>query len=378
MRLSDILKRINQQDPRQETSASKTPAADLPAHDILQTPAAPVSPAPVTPEKMPATTIAPAAAELTAEELYTRIIVEFKNLASVVDKNTPSTDTISIIPALVSYAAERNTDILVFADRATPDVYLYGHSVNVAIIATMIAVAAGFERERLEELATIALLHDLGMIKYLGIVLKQGKLSAVEYDQVRKHSQFGKDIVRLLPSLPENIRTILPAVIQQIHERADGSGYPSGIRLDSIHAYARIIGIADVYEALTHPRPYRDRILPHAALKLMITTAEEHFDSRMLRAFIENISLFPPGSYVRLNTDELARVVGTCPGMPTRPKVRIIADADLRKLPEGKNADLQCTPTIFVKEAVDETNLKIPDKKFQLELKARRWWVRGF
>jgi hypothetical protein len=109
----------------------------------------------------------------------------------------------------------------------------------------------------------------------------------------------------------------------------------------------------------------------------MISTADINFDAAMLKSFIEIISLYPLGSYVRLNTDEVARVTGVNRGLPTRPKITIITDPAGNRMAAPKLADLAASPMLFVKEAVDETKLKLADKKLMLELKAIRWWVKS-
>jgi hypothetical protein len=367
MRLSDIFKKAQQQAPAPEAKKEAPP---------------PVVPSPVRENTKPApqpetppSSQAPHASA--AEAVYGKAVTEIKNIIGRAQKGEPFPDPVTAPAAIVDLIEQRDEDILFLADKATPDIYLYGHSVNVCILAAVLGQSAGMNKYRLADLALCAFLHDVGMAGSLSAVLKNGKLTEAELSQVRKHPQQSREIVRAMEGLSAETRALLDEVIAQIHERNDASGYPSGLLSEDIHEFSRIIAIADVYEAMTHPRSYRDRYLPHETLKLMITSVESKFDAALLKAFIERISLFPPGSYVRLNTDDIARVIGVNRSLPTRPRVRVLVDASRQKVQQPKVIDLAVTPMIFVKEAVDETKLSLPDKRLALELKAVRWWVKG-
>ena len=263
------------------------------------------------------------------------------------------------------------------AERTTPDTYLIGHAVNVCIFALLIGHAKGLEAEHLHELGTCALLHDLGLAGVQPQLSANKKYSPAELSPIQLGSLAGGAIVNRMPGLSEEVKALLVTIVGQVHERADGTGYPFGIRGPQIHPYARMIAIADVYESLTHPRPFRERTIPHAALKQMIHDEDHTFDSALLKLFIERMSLYPPGSYVQLNTEEIGRVIEAHSGIPTRPKVKVIIGPDKARVPGTKITDLLTTPMVCITDAVDELALDIPDKKLLLELKAIRWWVRG-
>jgi HD-GYP domain-containing protein (c-di-GMP phosphodiesterase class II) len=311
------------------------------------------------------------------EDIYTNAILEIKNILACLSKGEPFSGEILSVHELEYLIENQNEDILILADRATPDIYLYAHSANVCIFSLLLGQAMKFDASTLADLGMCAFLHDLGMTKNLSIALKNGKLSPAEQNQIRKHSFQGQEMIDQLKDLPVNTRSILSEVIVQIHERRNGSGYPQALKENAIHQYARIIAIADMYEALTHPRTYRDRFLPHEALKMMITEVEALFDADILKAFIDRLSLYPPGSYLRLNTGEIARVTGINRCLPTRPKVKVVIDENNRRATEPKIIDLAAAPTLFIKDAVDETKLNLPEKKLAIELKAIRWWVKG-
>lgn len=372
MRLSDILKRTSASPtPAQTTAQVPVPPPTKPPQPSEQFSAAPVSFA-AEPQ------IAPAAApqSSSAEEVYSRAILKIKEIITGVEKNVPFGGNILIVPELVNAIETQPEEILILADRATPDIYLYGHCVNVTIFSLLLGHTFGFDRQRMIALGFCALLHDIGMVRFLSIVQKKEKLTDAEYAAVRKHPLQGQSIVHQFTGMRAETKAVIIEVMARVHDPKLLND-PEVDRSNDIAAFARIISVADVYEALTHPRSFRDRFLPHEALKTMINTASPDYDSEMLKAFIERISIYPPGSYVRLNTDEIARVTGINRGLPTRPKVKILVGPTRERLPAPRFVDLAATPMIFIKEAVDETRLALPDKKLALELKAVRWWVKG-
>jgi HD-GYP domain-containing protein (c-di-GMP phosphodiesterase class II) len=350
------------------------PPINVPAHS------APV-PSPVT-APVPARTPVESAVSVpldddAADKTYAEAIIEIKNIISLFEKKEPYSKDIVSVTNIVRCIENQNQELVMLADRATPDTYLIGHSVNACILSVMIGHSLGLKTGELISLGHCALLHDLGLADIQPLILKKTKYTPAELTNIQMHSLATGTIVKGLPLLGEEIKALMITVIGQVHERDNGSGYPFGMKNTDIHQFARIIAIADVYESLTHPRPYRERILPHNALKQMISNEEYAFDTALLKSFIEKISLYPPGSYVRLNTNEIGKVTETHMGLPTRPKVRMIIGSDLQRIPGTKIIDLVTTPMIFIKEAIDELALVIPDKKLMLELKAIRWWVRG-
>lgn len=371
MRLSDIIKR--------SSTPPAVPQQNAPAQPAPQTPQPPQTPSRAVPTEQPAAPQCPApapAASNNPEEIYSRAILKIKEIITGVEKNTPFGGNILIVPELVSAIENQPEEILMLADRATPDIYLYGHCINVTIFALLLGHTFGFDRQRMISLGFCALLHDIGMVRFLSIVQKKEKLTEAEYAAVRKHPLQGQAIVHQFTGMRAETKAVIIEVMARVHDPKLLND-PDVDRSNDIAAFARIISVADVYEALTHPRSFRDRFLPHEALKTMINTPSPDYDSEMLKAFIERISIYPPGSYVRLNTDEIARVIGINRGLPTRPKVKILVGPTRERLPAPRMVDLAATPMIFIKEAVDETRLALPDKKLALELKAVRWWVKG-
>ena len=373
MRLSDILKKTGKKTPAspagrpdsppdlRKENPTPEPEIQFPEHEKARIAHASV-------EKIPV---------LAPEEVYNRAITEAKSLVEHIENKTPYTGRIESVQEIIELVEDNNGDITILADKATPDLYLYSHMVNVCIFSLILGNQAGFRGQALKELGYCAFLHDIGLVRNIPLIIKKGKLTPAEFNLVKQHSQSGSELVPLAAGLAPEIRESAGNTILQVHERVDGKGYPLGIRGKDISQFAKTIAVADVYEALTHPRPYRDRFIPHEALKMMITSADSDFDTVILKAFIEKISLYPPGSYVRLNSEEVAKVIRMNPGMPTRPAVKVLVSPKGIRVAENKVIDLSNTPMLFIKEPVDETKMELSDKRLALELKAVRWWVKG-
>jgi HD-GYP domain-containing protein (c-di-GMP phosphodiesterase class II) len=243
-------------------------------------------------------------------------------------------------------------DALLAATAGESEPYLYSHAVNVCILSLKIGIGLGYEKAGLQELGSSAFVHDIGMMRYLNVACQPRVLSEDEYTAVKYHPITGTVILKVARGLPE----VAIDVALQHHEREDGSGYPLAVKGETIHEYSRIIAMVDVYDSLTHTRPYRDRFLPFEAIEKVLK-AKGSFDERLVKAFIEEIGLFPVGCLVRLNAGEIAKVVKVNRGLPTRPVVEIIASKDNEKSKENKVIDLKEQRTINVTESVKEENV---------------------
>lgn len=161
------------------------------------------------------------------------------------------------------------------------DPYSAGHSVAVAVYARDIAIEIGLEPVIVQRIYLAGLLHDIGKIAVPDAVLrKPAALTDEEFEEIKKHPVVGEQI--LAPSA--HFEDILPAV-RHHHERIDGKGYPDGLRDEEIPLAARIIAVADAYNAMTSDRPYRDAMQPELALKILVQNQGMQHDPFLVRAF---------------------------------------------------------------------------------------------
>ncbi|WP_018132330.1 HD-GYP domain-containing protein [Effusibacillus pohliae] len=204
--------------------------------------------------------------------------------------------------------------------------HLYVHSVNVGIYATVLGMVIGLNRNQLIELGVGAMLHDIGKTQIPPeIIEKPGKLTDAEFEQMKKHTTYGYEILREQPDIP----LLAAHCALQHHERLDGSGYPRGLQENEIHLYGKIVGLVDTYDALITNRPYRKAYLPHEALDIIFASVGK-YDIGLMTAFRNHIVVYPVGMMVSLNTGESGVVVDVNTKYPHRPIVRVL------KNPQGE------------------------------------------
>jgi len=166
------------------------------------------------------------------------------------------------------------------------DQYTYGHSRDVRRYAVMLSEELGLPSDKVAVIGTAALLHDIGKIGIPDEVLnKPGRLDSEEWELIRGHPKLSATIIGHVPSLTPCLAAVL-----HHHERWDGLGYPSGLRGESIPLEARILAVADAFEAMTSPRPYRDRMSISDALEELRRCANNEFDPHLVDVFISIIS----------------------------------------------------------------------------------------
>ncbi|MBI4613148.1 MAG: HD domain-containing protein [Planctomycetes bacterium] len=214
----------------------------------------------------------------------------------------------------------------------TNNTYLKNHSLNVAKLAIYLGLGCGYPDSVLEVLGISALLHDIGMAKVPDSILcKPSSLSRDEWKELRKHPDHGEDLFRKIETSGDLASHVVATVAREHHERADGSGYPYGKTSPDLHEFSKIISIADSYEAMTSPRAHRSGLYPHEAMKALIReTRSGKYDEGLVKVFVRSMSIYPIGSYVRLSTGEVARVVASSQSSVQRPIVRIVQGPDGR------------------------------------------------
>ena len=208
------------------------------------------------------------------------------------------------------------------------DDYTYHHSVNTTIIALIMAIAMGWPDHKLLELGMGVLMHDVGKIKVPQEILnKKGPLTSEEFNEIKRHAEHGFEILRN----NRDVSLLSAHVALQHQERWDGSGYPRGLKGNQIHEYGRLAAVADVYEALTSRRIYRNAMQPYEAYEYVIANSGTHFEPSLIsNTFTRYIAPYPSGSGIRLSNGQRGNVVRQNPSFPTRPFVRMTHQGDIR------------------------------------------------
>lgn len=219
---------------------------------------------------------------------------------------------------------QRNRDAMIMLlNLNTVDHYLYMHSLNVCVYTMLLGMAYGYNSEQLNVLGLGALLHDIGKMKISNkLLLKPGPLTPAEFEEMKKHTEFGFAMLKDEPNIP----LLAAHCAFQHHERLNGSGYPRGLKSHEIHEYAKWIGIVDSYDAMTGHRVYREAMLPHQAVEILYTGSDSLYDTSMLKVFRDKVAIYPVGITVKLNTGESAVVVDINSASMHRPVVRVLTN----------------------------------------------------
>ena len=195
--------------------------------------------------------------------------------------------------------------------------------VNVSVLAMAQARSLNLEGPLLREFGFAALMHDIGKVNTPTEVLnKPDKLTNDEFAQMKQHVVDGAHILRRTPEMP----ALAPVVAFEHHLRQDLSGYPENIGHRDLNLCTQIVSIADVFDALRSKRVYREG-LPSDRIRAIMTQKDSPaFNTKLLRRFINLIGLFPVGTLVRLNTDEVGVRDARAPKDPFRPQVKVVLD----------------------------------------------------
>jgi diguanylate cyclase (GGDEF)-like protein len=173
---------------------------------------------------------------------------------------------------------------IIYALAATVDAkdhYTYGHSRKVSDYSVAIAEALDLPQDRIATIRAASLLHDIGKVGIPDSILsKEGPLTDEEWEPVKIHPKLGVEILRHIIDLVN----CLPAILHH-HEHYDGRGYPSGLKGDSIPLEGRILAIADAYDAMTSPRPYREQLSAQNALEELRRCGGSQFDPELVELF---------------------------------------------------------------------------------------------
>ena len=184
----------------------------------------------------------------------------------------------------------------------------YVHSVNVALLSNMIGriVYPDISDEELKVLTLAGLLHDIGkMMVPDNIIQKKGRLTLPEYNLVKTHVLFGNNILKGIDNLDPRIAE----VAMRHHERCDGTGYPGGYKREQIEPFARIVAIADTYDAMTSDRAYRAAICPFDVIEMFEREGIVKYDVAFLLPFLEKAVQAYMNTDVRLSTNQIGKVI---------------------------------------------------------------------
>ena len=251
------------------------------------------------------------------ESVKKRVAEGVQYLYSDTDSDNFTDATKSITDDLMRAISDNDAIAVDISALKVSDEYTFKHSVDVATMAMIVARQHGLPDEKVYEIGISGLLHDIGKSKIPNEVLnKAGKLTDEEFTLMKRHSLLGYDILKEKDNLSKPIKL---GVLQH-HEKNNGRGYPLGVKAEQIDLYAKIISVADIYDALVTERPYKKAFSPRDAVEMIMAMTDE-LDINIMKSFLASVILYPVGSDVELSTGEKARVIENNSQYVLRPKV---------------------------------------------------------
>lgn len=198
------------------------------------------------------------------------------------------------------------------------DDYTFHHSINVAILCGVLGRWLGYRGEEWKNLVLAGLLHDVGKTQIpFEILRKPGKLTVEEMDTMKHHTTRGYNLVKEM-ELPSSV---LYAILQH-HEREDGSGYPLQVPGEKIHPFAKVVAVADIYDAMTSDTVYRKRFHPFKAVESLLEDMYNKLDPNICTVFLNNVRDYFIGNVIELSDGREAEVVYLGKFISARPVVR--------------------------------------------------------
>lgn len=258
-------------------------------------------------------------------------------------------DRLEVLAASLVASLKRNDELVVMALSGPSGSPLLTNLVNVAVVATKVGMGLGYYGRELERLALAGLVHDIGLFAVpQSLLTKAGRLTADERTLIEQHPELGYEAIKR----SDSDYAWLAELIRQAHERTNGLGYPNRLKGRQISEMALIIGVSDVFDALISERPYRPRLFPHEAIKELLVAERATFPREMTKALVEQLSVYPLGTTVRLTTGETGTVVGVNVQYPLRPIVEVDEPGDAGYV-ESRHIDLSLTPLVSIIEALN-------------------------
>jgi hypothetical protein len=236
----------------------------------------------------------------------------------------------------------------------SPPLDWVAHAIQVAAMGLKLGAGRGYSHDELTKLALGGLLHDVGMMTVDPSILENpGRLSSGQRAAVQKHPERG---AALLAESGSEFEWLQKVVLQE-HERYQGQGYPYHISGKEIDEYAQIIGLVDTFVAMTQPRPWRQAITPHEAAKEIVYISKDEFNPRLIKLFLQNVTIFPINSIVKLNNHAIGRVLNVHEDAPLRPTIEVLYAPHERPQADQDVLDLRNHPLLYIIGPVTDKEL---------------------
>jgi len=231
------------------------------------------------------------------------------------------------------------------------DNYSYNHALGTSVWCAQFGRQLGLDKDNIKETAFGGLILDLGKTKIPeSILYKQGRLTTDEIRLLRSHVDLSIQILIENDDVPHNSMRM----VATHHERADGSGYPLGLKNKEIPICGRIAGIVDSFDAMTSKRPFSTHTMsPHDAITALYEVRGKQFQKDLVEQFIQTVGMYPTGTLVELNTGEVAVVTAINSLKRLRPTVMLVLNEDKKPRDDFDTLNLATATDYSIKKALE-------------------------
>ena len=266
-----------------------------------------------------------------AKQMYSKAMASAETIWAATkagDQPDPS-EARAIIDTLSRLVYQDRTSLMALTSLKRHDNYTFTHMVNVAALSMAMARSLNLEGPMLREFGFAALMHDIGKVHTPTEILnKPDKLTPEEMRIMKQHVIDGAHVLRRTPETP----ALAPLVAFEHHLKQDLSGYPENVGYRKLNLCTMVVTVVDVFDALRSNRAYRQGLATDRIKHIMSQQESGSFNKTLLRRFVNLMGIFPVGTLVRLNTEEIGVVTQTHPEDPFRPQVKLIMNAKGEKL----------------------------------------------
>lgn len=282
------------------------------------------------------------------DKMQTQLVEDFTRMLRQIAPNSPEANksdevvkVANILEKIILKIAKNETVLEFMVElRIIDKVKLYDHSVHTAVLAGLVAGSMGLDVENILCAVTGGLLHNIGVAE-MPTLLNIKEMTPPQQTLWREHPTYGYYF-----AIQKNISRTIANCIQYHHERYDGTGYPKGIKGEEIPLLARIISICTKYSAaITY-----ENISPYMAVEEIYGASGIYYDPEVVKAFVNNIPIYPLGVMVRLSTKEVGIVSNIRKNKGPRPIIKVYYNRVNRPITEDKIIDLGVERTVFIEE----------------------------
>jgi len=274
-----------------------------------------------------------------------KVFNENKNKKNIKLSESKIEEITDIIKEMLDVIFLNQDTLYVMTELMGTDMYTYNHSTEVAILSMLVAKSLGLNGAFIQKIGVGAMLHDIGKMKIPNNLLnKSEELTGEELILMQEHSKYGYDLLKD----SDVISPISRQIILLHHEKLNGNGYPFGLNQDEIPVHVRVVTMCDIFNALTSNRAYRKKINIDQALENIRAESIYELDREIYYHLLKVISVYAPGTIVKLSNGENGIVIRENKDAQTRPIIQLI-----NKGKRGEIINLMEDLTLFITETID-------------------------